>query len=178
MKIQSTKFEKAKIIEIPFFRDFRGDYVETFNENLYKCLDIKAPFIQDSFSTSRKDVLRGFHGDKETWKLIQVVSGEVYQVIVDLNENSTTYMQWQAFIINAKDHKQLLIPPGFGNAILALTDDVVYYYKQTTYYGNPKQFTISWDEPLLDVYWPIKNPILSERDANADSLSSNGWKAV
>ncbi len=178
MIIQPTKFEKAKLLEIPFFRDFRGDYVETFNENLYKTLDVNVPFIQDSFSTSRKDVLRGFHGDWETWKLIQVVSGEVYEVIVDLNEDSPTYLQWQTFIINSKDHKQLLIPPGFGNAMLALTDDVVYYYKQTTYYGKPKQFTVAWDEPLLGVYWPIKNPILSERDINTTPLIVKGMKAV
>ena len=164
MIIYPTKFEKAKLLEIPIFRDFRGDYVETFNENIYKSLDVPIPFIQDSFSTSRKDVLRGFHGDPETWKLIQVVSGEVYEVIVDLNKKSETYLQWQAFFISERNRNQLLIPPGFGNAMLALTDNVIYYYKQTTYYDQSKQFTIYWDDPTLSVYWPIDNPILSERD--------------
>ncbi|MFA5394981.1 MAG: dTDP-4-dehydrorhamnose 3,5-epimerase family protein [Methanogenium sp.] len=165
MIIHPTKFEKAKLIEIPIFRDFRGDYVETYNENFYKALEVPVPFVQDSFSTSRKDVLRGFHGDPLTWKLIQVVSGEVYEVIVDLNEKSLTYLQWQSFIIGEKDRKQLLIPPGFGNAMLALTDNVIYYYKQTTYYGQAKQFTVAWNDPEINVFWPIERPILSERDA-------------
>jgi dTDP-4-dehydrorhamnose 3,5-epimerase len=167
MKIIPTKFEKAKLIELPIFRDFRGDYVETYNENLYKALDVPVPFVQDSFSSSSKNVLRGFHGDPETWKLIQVVSGEVYEVIVDLNKESPTFLQWQSFIIGERNRNQLLIPPGFGNAMLALTDNVVYYYKQTTNYGKVKQFTVAWNDPDIDVYWPIYTPILSERDASA-----------
>ncbi|MCK9428792.1 MAG: dTDP-4-dehydrorhamnose 3,5-epimerase family protein [Candidatus Omnitrophica bacterium] len=170
MIIHDTKFEKAKLLEIPIFRDFRGDYVETFNNNIYKSLDVNVPFVQDSFSTSRKDVLRGFHGDNETWKLIQVVSGEVYEVIVDLNMDSPTYLEWQAFHISERNRYQLLIPPGFGNAMLALTDNVVYYYKQTTFYDRSKQFTIPWDDPTLKVYWPISKPILSMRDATAQCL--------
>ena len=166
MILRPTKFEKAILIELPIFKDFRGDYVETFNENVYKSLDVP-PFVQDSFSTSRKDVLRGFHGDPETWKLIQVVSGEVHEVIADLNKTSKTYGQWEAFHIGERNRCQLLIPPGFGNAMLALTDNVVYYYKQTTYYGKAKQFTVRWDDPTLNVYWPIKTPILSKRDAEA-----------
>jgi dTDP-4-dehydrorhamnose 3,5-epimerase len=177
MKIIDTKFEKAKLLEIPIFRDFRGDYVETYNEHIYHSFDIP-PFVADSFSTSRKDVLRGFHGDQETWKLIQVVSGEVYEVIVDLNKESSTYMQWQAFHIGERNRHQLLIPPGFGNAMLALTDNVVYYYKQTTYYGKPTQFTVYWNDPQLDVYWPIDNPILSERDANAALLAKGGRMTI
>ena len=169
MKILDTKFEQAKLLEIPVFRDFRGDYVETYNMNLYQILNVP-PFIQDSFSTSRKDVLRGFHGDAATWKLIQVVSGEVYEVIVDLNKGSKTYQQWEAFHIGERDRRQLLIPPGFGNAMLALTDNVIYYYKQTTYYGQAKQFTVYWDDPTLQVYWPLDNPILSNRDAHAPLL--------
>jgi dTDP-4-dehydrorhamnose 3,5-epimerase len=169
MKIINTKFEKAKLLEIPVFRDFRGDYVETYNENIYAALGVP-PFVQDSFSTSRKDVLRGFHGDSETWKLIQVVSGEVYEVIVDLNKGSSTYLQWQAFLIGERNRQQLLIPPGFGNAMLALTDNVVYYYKQTTYYGKPTQFTYHYDSPAMHVYWPISDPILSERDMYAPIL--------
>ena len=170
MKIIDTKFEKAKLLEIPIFSDFRGDYVETYNENIYQTLGI-LPFVQDSFSTSRKDVLRGFHGDPETWKLIQVVSGEVYQVIVDFNKKSFTYLQWQAFLIGERNRHQLLIPPGFGNAMLALTDNVVYYYKQTTYYGKTTQFTIYWDDPTLHIYWPIDNPIMSERDVRGELAS-------
>jgi dTDP-4-dehydrorhamnose 3,5-epimerase len=178
MKIIPTKFEKAKLIELPIFRDFRGDYVETYNENFYKALDVPMPFVQDSFSTSRKDVLRGFHGDPLTWKLIQVVSGEVYEVIVDLNENSPTYLEWEAFIIGEKDRRQLLIPPGFGNAMLALTDNVVYYYKQTTYYGQARQFTVRWDDPTLKVFWPIDNPILSKRDTKGKQVYIGGTKQI
>jgi dTDP-4-dehydrorhamnose 3,5-epimerase len=170
MKILDTKFEKAKLLEIPIFRDFRGDYVETYNEKIYEALNIP-PFVADSFSTSKKDVLRGFHGDLETWKLIQVVSGEVYEVIADFNKESPTYLQWQAFLIGERNRHQLLIPPGFGNAMLALTDNVVYYYKQTTYYGKPKQFTIHYNDPDLNVFWPIDFPILSQRDASADLVS-------
>ena len=168
MIIHSTKFEKAKLIEIPVHRDFRGEYVETFNKNNYDVFGLT--FIQDDFSTSYKNVLRGFHGDPETWKLVQVLSGEIYEVIVDFNQGSPTYLQWQAFHLGESNRNQLLIPAGFGTAMLALTDNVIFYYKQTTYYGNPVQFTLRWDDPRIGVYWPIKSPILSERDAQAKLL--------
>ena len=169
MIITATKFEKAKLLELPVFRDFRGEYVETWNTNIYAGLNIP-PFVQDSFSTSRKNVLRGFHGDDLTWKLIQVISGEVYEVIADYNRESPTFLQWQAFHIGASNRCQLLIPPGFGNAMLALTDNVVYYYKQTTLYGQARQFTLPWNDRRLNVYWPVSSPILSERDAAAGEI--------
>jgi len=169
MKIIDTKFEKAKLIIPDVFYDFRGEYLETFNKENYKALNVPDEFIQDDISISYKHVLRGFHGDFKTWKLVQCVYGSIYVVIIDNNKESKTYYQWQAFTLNDKNRYQLLVPPGFGNSLLAMTDIIVYSYKQTTYYERASQFTIAPFNPYLGIYWPIakENIIISERDRNA-----------
>jgi len=156
------------IIQPDIFYDFRGEYIETWNIKNYKIFNSKNKkiiFKQDDISTSIKHTLRGFHGDNRTWKLIQCVYGALYQVIVDNRPESDTYLKWEAFALNDKNRTQILIPPGFGNAHLVLSDTAVFSYKQSTLYeGQEKQFTIKWDDPRINAYWPIKNPILSERD--------------
>jgi dTDP-4-dehydrorhamnose 3,5-epimerase len=171
MNIIKTKFKNALIIIPEVFRDNRGDYLETFNLREYdKILPTAQDFVQDDVSISYKNVLRGLHGNFETWKLVQCLNGLIYSVIVDNNSTSPTYLQWESFYLTDSDYCQLLIPPGFGNSILALSSKVIYSYKQTTYYDRSSQFTLAWNDPKLNISWPIDDPILSERDRTAPLL--------
>jgi dTDP-4-dehydrorhamnose 3,5-epimerase len=156
MEITESQLEGVFIIK-PFtiFEDFRGTYVELYNEELYK-EKIPVDFIQDDISTSYQNVLRGIHGDTTTWKLVSCLYGSFYLVIVNNKPDSKQYKQWTSIT--------LLIPPGFGNGHLVLTEQTIFHYKQNTYYDRSTQFTIAWNDPNLNIYWPIKDPILSERD--------------
>ena len=120
--------------------------------------------MQDDISMSYKDVLRGIHGDKETWKLVSCLLGRFYLVIVNCNESSPQFGRWDSFTLSEKNRHQVLVPPNFGVAHLALTDRIIFHYKQSTYYNPSMQFTYKWNDEKLNIWWPIKNPILSIRD--------------
>lgn len=163
--LQSEKFDEVKIIKPDIFYDHRGEYVESWNEELTKELGVE--FKQDSFSHSLRYVLRGLHGDNETWKLIQCLYGDILLCILDCREESKTYLQYEMISINDKNRLQVLIPPGFANGHLVLSIDAIFHYKQSTFYSGPEnQFTIKWDS--LDIPWPIKYPVLSQRDLLAE----------
>jgi len=178
MKYKYSKIfgKDVVIIQPDVFYDFRGEYIETWNVETYKGFNSKEynkqlEWKQDDISTSIKYTLRGFHRDSNTWKLIQCVYGALYQVVVDNRPKSKNYLKWEAYALNDKNRTQILIPPGFGNAFLVLSDIAVFSYKQSTLYqGKEKQFTIKWDYPKVGAYWPIDNPILSERDIKAKYL--------
>lgn len=164
-KVSKTELEGVYIIDPPTnFTDFRGSYVELYNERLYKQNGILNDFIQDDISISRKNVLRGIHGDKSTFKLVSCLYGEFYLVVVNNNPNSLQYKKWQSFNLSEVNKKQILIPPMYGNGHLVLSDTSIFHYKQTTEYNRDSQFTIKWDDPNYNIKWPINNPILSNRD--------------
>jgi len=174
---QSTIFDLVKIIEPDVFRDHRGEYIETFNEDQYKEMCPKK-FVVDDISISKKSVLRGLHGDYKTWKLIQCLYGSIYFVVVDWRPESPTYKMWEAFKVNDKNHIQILVPPGFVNGHLCLSDMCIFHYKQTEYYvvsGSANQISVKWDDPELKIDWLINSsylshlpfPILSKRDLHA-----------
>lgn len=159
------------VIEIQpeIFYDFRGEYIETFNEKYFdqirSLIGTKIQWVQDDVSISRKHVLRGLHGDEKTWKLIQCLQGDILVVIVDMRENSKTYAKHIKITLNDKNRKQILIPPMFANGHLVMSEQAIFSYKQSEYYGNGLvQFTEKWDDLSLGIDWPISNPILSSRD--------------
>ena len=155
------------MIEPPtIFRDFRGSYVETYNEKLYTGAGIEVKFIQDDISTSHKHVLRGIHGDDVTWKLVSCLYGEFYLVVVNWDKASSQYKQWESFTLSDQNRLQVLIPPNFGNGHVVLSETAIFHYKQNTYYDRSRQFTIMWNDPELDIKWPVEKPILSERDSS------------
>ena len=164
MDIHKTKLDGVLLIKPEIFEDFRGQYVETYNEDLYKAKGINIKFIQDDIATSVKDVLRGIHGDSENWKLISCLHGKIYVVVVNCDIGSKDFGQWQSFTLSDISRCQVLIPPKYGNSYLTLSDMSIFHYKQSTYYDRAKQFTYKWDDPRFKIEWPIKNPILSERD--------------
>jgi dTDP-4-dehydrorhamnose 3,5-epimerase len=147
------------------FEDFRGSYLETYNVQAYKEAGINLEFVQDDFSISRRNILRGIHGDSTTWKLVSCVKGEIYLVVVNNDKNSEQFRKWEGFTLSDKNNMQILIPPNFGNGHLVMSDNAIFHYKQTTYYNFENQFTIFWNDPNFDFWWPITNPITSRRDS-------------
>jgi len=157
----------AKRVKLDSFIDHRGEYCEIYNSGWILKLGHKVPFIQDDISISRKGVLRGIHGDRRTWKYVSVLYGAAYVVVVDPQSK-----KWESYTIDEKSRVALLSRPGLGLGHLALTDPVVWWYKQSADYGGPQQqFTIRYDDPAYDIYWPTKDPILSRRDSGETDLS-------
>ena len=138
--------------------------METYNEKLYAEAGVKIKFIQDDISVSSRNVLRGIHGDPETWKLVSCLYGNFYLVVVNWDNASPQFGQWESFDLSDENRLQVLIPPKFGNGHLTLSELAIFHYKQSTYYNPKIQFTYKWDDTRLNIWWPIKNPILSQRD--------------
>jgi len=173
----SKKLKDVVIIQPEIHHDYRGEYVETWNSENYAVFNHLVNnskqifFKQDDISTSVKHTLRGLHGDNKTWKLVQCLYGSLLQVVVDMRESSDTYLEYDMFSINDKNRNQILVPPGFANGHLVMSDFGIFSYKQSTLYGGAKeQFTVKWNDPKLNIPWPIDNPILSSRDKNADII--------
>jgi dTDP-4-dehydrorhamnose 3,5-epimerase len=165
IEVSKTKLEGVLLIKPPtIFEDFRGTYVEIYNEKLYKEAGIAVDFIQDDISISAKDVLRGIHGDDVTWKLISCLYGKFYLVVVNWDKSSKQFRQWDSFVLSDNNRHQVLVPPKFGNGHLVLSERAIFHYKQSTYYNRAGQFTLLWNDPEINILWPIKNPILSQRD--------------
>ena len=164
IKIFKTKLRGVLKIQLDAFEDRRGVYLETYNEAFYRKHGVKAKFVQDDYSRSRKHVLRGFHGDKKTWKIITCPLGRIYLVVVNCDTKSKRFGDWGSFVLSDKNHLQILVPPKHGLANLVLSDEAIFQYKQSTYYNPKAQFSYKWNDTKFKVRWPIKNPILSRRD--------------
>jgi len=146
------------------FEDFRGSYVELYNQRLFQAAGLGQDFIQDDISTSSRHVLRGIHGDDKTWKLISCLHGSFYLVVVNNDPTSDQFRKWQGFTLSDRNRMQVLVPPKFGNGHVVLTDTAIFHYKQTSDYDRESQFTIIWNDPDFAIWWPIPSPILSRRD--------------
>ena len=173
MKIIKTLLSDCVIIEPKIFEDDRGFFLETFHQERYRALaGINLPFVQDNHSSSSKGVLRGLHFQKTKpqGKLVRVVSGEVFDVAVDLRKGSNTFGQSETVILSEKNKKQFWIPPGFAHGFVVLSDFADFEYKCTDYYDPSDEGSILWSDPDLNINWPLANPILSNKDANADKL--------
>ena len=165
LKIEKTKLDSVLLVHPPTqYEDFRGDYVEIYNEEIYRGAGIADHFVQDDYATSSRHVLRGIHGDAKTTKLISCLYGTIYVIVVNNDETSPQFRTWQSFTLSDRNRLQVYVPAKFGNAYLVMTDYAVFHYKQTTYYDRPGQFTIKWNDPVFKFWWPVKEPILSERD--------------
>jgi len=166
LSVSKTKLDGVLLVRPPtVFEDFRGTYVETYNQELYHAAGITVPLVQDDISTSSRHVLRGIHGDAETWKLVSCLHGKFYLVVLNHDPASPQFGQWEGFTLSEVNHLQVLIPPKFGNGHVVLSDTAIFHYKQNTYYNRAGQFTVVWNDPKFKIWWPIPNPIVSQRDA-------------
>jgi len=164
LRIEKTRLDGVLLIYPECFKDHRGEYVETYNEEEYKQAGIDVEFVQDDYSVSTKNVLRGIHGDSQTWKLVLCPYGKFYLVVVNCIESSTNFGEWESFIFSDENNIQVLVPPGHGLAHLILSDKAIFQYKQSAYYDPKRQFTYKWNDSRFKIQWPIDNPILSKRD--------------
>jgi dTDP-4-dehydrorhamnose 3,5-epimerase len=155
-------FPEIKIYQPDSFEDYRGELYTLFKQEEHELI-----FNHDKVSVSRQNVLRGMHGDSKSWKLITCLSGEIYLVVVDNRPESPTYLKWDSVILSETNRKQVLVPPMFANGHLVLSDTAVFFYKWSypgEYPDVKDQFTLKWNDPKVNVHWPIDNPILSKRD--------------
>ncbi len=166
IKVKLSKKLKIKVI-LPNskFKDNRGIYLESFNFKIYKN-KLNINFVEDDFSINKKNVFKGIHGDYKTWKLISCVYGKCAAYIIDCRKNSQNFGKWEKFILSGKNFYQILIPPGFGNSFLVLSNVAVYHYKQSQYYkGMRNQFTYNWNDPRIKLRLNKKKIIISKRDS-------------
>jgi dTDP-4-dehydrorhamnose 3,5-epimerase len=165
LDVFTTTLDGVLLLRPPtVFEDHRGTYVEIYNERLYSQAGARVRFVQDDVSVSTKAVLRGIHGDQETWKLVSCLLGEIYLVVLNFDDTSRQYGKWEAFRLSDGNRLQVLVPPRFGIGHLVLTDRAIFHYKQSTYYSRESQFTCRWNDPRFGIEWPVDAPILSERD--------------
>ncbi|HAA78680.1 TPA: dTDP-4-keto-6-deoxy-D-glucose epimerase [Candidatus Latescibacteria bacterium] len=163
--VKNTTLDGVLALTPPtIFEDFRGSYVETYNEELYKAAGVEVDFVQDDISVSSRDVLRGIHGDQSTWKLISCLKGKFYLMVINWDESSAQYKQWEAFVLSDTNRLQILVPPKFGNGHLVVSEEAIFHYKQSTYYDRAEQFTLKWNDTELGLWWPTRDPIVSRRD--------------
>jgi len=148
--------------------DRRGDIWTSFRkEEIEKLLPSGVVFKHDKFSTSRKNVLRGIHGDEKSWKLVTCVYGDILEVVVDCRKESPTYLRHETFRIDGRNRLLVFIPPRMGNSYYVYSDVAVYYYKlayEGDYIDADQQFSFAWNDPSIGIEWPTTAPILSDRD--------------
>lgn len=171
MEVQKTNLDGVLLLKPPtVFEDFRGIYVETYNQRLYIECGVDCSFVQDDISISTNGVLRGIHGDEGTWKLISCLYGKIYLVVVNWDSLSSQFKLWEAFTLSDTNRIQILVPPKFGNGHLVMSEQAIFHYKQSTYYDRSAQFTIPWDDPGLGIWWPVNKPIVSIRDQGSEHV--------
>jgi len=163
-EVCKTKLNGVLLIKPTFFEDHRGEYLELYNEKLYKAKGIDVDFVEDDISVGTRGSLKGIHGDSVTWKLISCLHGKFYLVVVNYDEQSPDFGKWQSFVLSEVNKHQVLVPPKHGNGHLCLSEKSIFHYKQSAYYDPSRQFTIKWNDPRFNIWWPAKNPVLSQRD--------------
>ena len=156
-------------IQPKVFGDERGYFLETYSQRDFAAAGIAARFVQDNQSKSRRGVLRGLHFQKDhpQGKLVRVISGEVFDVAVDLRVGSPTFGKWEGVTLSGERQNQLLIPVGFAHGFLVLSEEAVFAYKCTEFYHPEDEDGIRWDDPTIGIQWPDigMTPILAARDA-------------
>ncbi len=173
MDVERLPLEGSLLIRPKIFEDTRGSFMELYSRPRYHALGVAGEFTQGNLSRSRRGVLRGLHGSPGMAKLVQVLAGEAYDVIVDARRESSTYLQWYGTTLSAAHVAQLYVPSGFLHGFLALSDDVVFLYMQTATYDPRQEFGVAWNDPDIAIAWPLdgREPILSEKDARNPRLS-------
>jgi len=166
MQVTKTNLEGVLIFEPKVFRDARGHFFETFQLERYKEYGIPEKFVQDNLSYSIKNVVRGLHYqlEKPQGKLVHVSKGCVLDVVVDIRKHSKTFGQTFCLELSDENHKQLYIPPGFAHGYCTLSDTATFIYKCTDYYHPPAERGIIWNDPDLNIKWPVHHAVLSPKD--------------
>lgn len=174
MKVISTTLPDVKVLEPAVFKDSRGFFFESYNQKeLEQSAGIKETFVQDNHSRSVKNVLRGLHYQlqRQQGKLVRVVSGEVFDVAVDLRKSSPTFGKWTGVHLKASHPQIVWIPKGFAHGFLTLSETADFLYKTTDFYDPASEHCLRWDDPDLAIVWPVQgHPTLSPKDSQGKLL--------
>jgi dTDP-4-dehydrorhamnose 3,5-epimerase len=170
--IQKTKLQGAVVVQPDVFGDDRGYFLETWNRQTYAEAGLDIGFVQDNLSFSRRGTLRGLHfqNPRAQGKLVSVLVGEVFDVAVDIRANSPTFGQWIGVRLSAENKRQFYIPPGFAHGFCVTSETALFAYKCTEFYSAKAEASIRWNDPDLDIDWPVDEPLLSEKDRHAPYL--------
>ena len=171
--VTQAPMEGLAVIEIKYFRDERGFFIENYHTKAFAEIGITEAFVQDNHSCSAAKVLRGLHYqnmDAPMGKLVRCTFGAILDVAVDLRVGSLTFGQWFSVELNDQNMKQMYVPPGFAHGFLTLTESAEVQYKCTGFYTSSAEGCLAWNDPDIGVKWPINDPILSQRDSDGMSL--------
>jgi dTDP-4-dehydrorhamnose 3,5-epimerase len=180
VKVTQTDLPGVLIIEPKILGDERGFFLETFQADRYQALaGISAKFVQDNHSRSRRGVLRGLHVQKQQpqGKLVRAARGEIFDVAADVDPRSATFGRWVGVSLSDTNHRQLWIPPGYAHGCLVTSEIADLVYKCTDYYHPQSETGVIWNDPDLNIAWPITDPILSDKDKRLPTLASLASKA-
>jgi len=174
MNITDTPIEGLKIIEPAVFGDDRGFFMETYNGDQFREAGLPDNYPQDNHSRSVKNTLRGLHFQTNPGqaKLVRTIIGEIYDVAVDIRPDSATFGKWFGISLSSENKKMLFIPTGFAHGFCVISDFAEVCYKVSSLYNPETEAGISWDDPEVAVDWPVKKPLLSERDKNNPTLKA------
>jgi dTDP-4-dehydrorhamnose 3,5-epimerase len=179
MKVTHLDIPEVCLIEPKVFGDDRGFFFESYNQRQFnEAIGREVLFVQDNHSRSAKNVLRGLHYQiiQPQGKLVRVVLGEVFDVAVDIRRSSPTFGRWVGHKLSAENKKQMWIPEGFAHGFVTLSDHAEFLYKTTDYYAPEHERCISWDDPELDIKWPLTGePQVSDKDGNAPSFAKTEY---
>jgi len=172
MKIITTSLEGVLIIEPRVFEDNRGFFMETYNQNKYQKSRINRLFVQDNLSYSVRGTLRGLHFQIKhpQAKLVQVITGEIFDVAVDIRKGSPTFGKWTGVVLSAQNKRQVFIPEGFAHGFCVISETACFLYKCSDFYAPDDEGGIIWSDPDIGIEWPVKDPIISEKDKHYPRL--------
>jgi dTDP-4-dehydrorhamnose 3,5-epimerase len=170
MRVTHTAIADLLLLEPKVFGDARGFFLESYNEQVFaNATGLKVHFVQDNHSRSERNVLRGMHFQSEypQGKLVRVVAGAIFDVVVDIRRDSSTYGRWLGFELSAANQHQLWIPPGLAHGFLVLSESADFLYKTTEYYHPTSERCLAWNDPTVAIDWPLNNhpPLVSDKDA-------------
>jgi dTDP-4-dehydrorhamnose 3,5-epimerase len=172
MNVIETTLPGVILLEPDVYEDSRGFFLETWNLKRYEDAGIRETFVQDNISFSQKGILRGLHFQHPQFqgKLVQVLSGEVWDVAVDIRKDSPNFGQWVGEVLSGENHRQMYIPPGFAHGYCVTSETALFSYKCTDFYNSATEHSIIWNDPDLGIDWPVGTPLLSAKDADCPRL--------
>ena len=172
--IEDSKIRGIKIITPEIHKDNRGYFFESFNSKNFNDLGLPTHFVQDNQSFSKKGTLRGLHFQLKNpqGKLVRVIKGEVFDIAIDIRRGSKTFGKFEGVILSDKNNKIMYIPEGFAHGYLVLSNNAIFQYKCTEFYHPEDEFGLLWNDKDLNIDWPIKNPILSQKDKDLPTIQT------
>ena len=172
-KYTKTSLSGVLLIEPDVFKDDRGFFLETYHQKKYAGRGIVRSFVQDNRSHSTKNVLRGLHYQLQNpqSKLVSVITGEIFDVAVDIRRGSPTFGKWEGVYLSSENNRQIFVPGGFAHGFCVLSETADVVYKCSDFYTPDDEFGILWSDPTIGIEWPVKEPILSPKDSQYPTLS-------